>query len=86
MLLGRRWALVQYGLSLLFAGAALSWLVWQGRGPMILLGWLAIAYGFNLLRQLTMANTPVDFMGALKGAALLVVAYSGLVSLALFYF
>ena len=53
---------------------------------MILLGWLAIAYGFHLLRKLTMANTPVDFMGSLKGAALLVVAYSGLVSLALFYF
>ncbi len=86
VLLGRRWALVQYGLSLIFAGGILSWLVWQGRSPMILLGWLAIAYGFHLLRQLTMANTPVDFMGALKGAALLVVAYSGLVSLALFYF
>ncbi len=86
VLLGRRWALVQYGLSLLFAGAALSWLVWQGRGPMILLGWLAIAYGFHLLRKLAKADTPVDFMAALKGAALLVVAYSGLVSLALFYF
>ncbi|MBL00379.1 MAG: 1,4-dihydroxy-2-naphthoate octaprenyltransferase [Opitutales bacterium] len=86
VLLGRRWALVQYGLSLLFAGAALSWLVWQGRGQMILLGWLAIAYGFHLLRKLAKANTPVDFMAALKGAASLVVAYSGLVSLALFYF
>ena len=86
VLLGRRWALIQYGLSLVFAGAVLGWLVWQGRGPMILLGWLAIAYGFHLLRKLVKANTPVDFMAALKGAALLVVAYSGLVSLALFYF
>lgn len=86
VLLGRRWALAQYGLSLVFAGAALSWLVWQGRGPMILLGWLAIAYGFHLLRKLAKADTPVDFMAALKGAASLVVAYSGLVSLALFYF
>ena len=86
VLLGRRWALVQYGLSLIFAGGILIWLVWQGRGLMILLGWLAITYGFHLLRKLSMANTPVDFMGALKGAALLVVAYSGLVSWALFYF
>ena len=86
VLMGRRLALVQYGLSLLFAGAALSWLVWKGRGPMILLGWLAIAYGFHLLKKLAKADTPVDFMAALKGAALLVVAYSGLVSLALFYF
>ena len=86
VLLGRRWALVQYGLSLLFAGGILGWLAWQGRGLMILLGWLAIVYGFHLLRKLAKANTPTDFMGALKGAALLVVAYSGLVSLALFYF
>ena len=83
---GRRMALFQYGLSLLSAGAVLSWLVWQGRGPMILLGWLAIAYGLYLLRKLATADSPVDFMAALKGAALLVVAYSGLVSLALFYF
>ena len=86
VLLGRRWALFQYGLSLLFAGAALCWLVWQGRGPMILLGWLAIAYGFYLLSKLAKTNSSADFMAALKRAALLVVAYSVLVSLALFYF
>jgi 1,4-dihydroxy-2-naphthoate octaprenyltransferase len=83
VLLGRRWALVQYGLSLLFAGGVLSWLAWQGRGPMILLGWLAIAYGFCLLGKLVKAKASVDFLAALKGAALLVVAYSGLVSLVL---
>ena len=83
VLLGRRWALVQYGLSLLFAGGVLSWLVWQGRGPMILLGWLAIAYGFYLLGKLVKAKGPVDFLSALKGAALVVVAYSALVSLCL---
>ncbi|MEC8614597.1 MAG: 1,4-dihydroxy-2-naphthoate polyprenyltransferase [Verrucomicrobiota bacterium] len=86
VLLGRRWALVQYGLSLIFAGGILSWLVWQGRSPMILLGWLVIAYGFQLLKKLAKANTPVDFMSALNGAAMLVVAFSGLVSLALLYF
>jgi hypothetical protein len=53
---------------------------------MILLGWLAIAYGFHLLRKLAKANTPANYMAALKGAALLVVTYSGLVSWALFYF
>ena len=83
VLLGRRWALVQYGLSLLFAGGVLNWLVWQGRGPMILLGWLAIAYGFYLLGKLVKAKAPVDFLSALKGAALVVVAYSALVSLGL---
>lgn len=84
VLLGRRWALVQYGLSLLFAGVVLGWLVWQGSDAMILLGWLAIAYGFHLLRKLAKASAPVDFLAALKGAALVVVAYSLLVSLGLF--
>jgi len=83
VLLGRRWALVQYGLSLLFAGGALSWLVWQGRDPMILLGWVAIAYGFCLLRKLAKASAPVDFLAALKGAALVVVAFTAMVSLGL---
>jgi 1,4-dihydroxy-2-naphthoate octaprenyltransferase len=83
VLLGRRWALVQYGLSLLFAGGVLSWLAWQGRGPMSLLGWLAIAYGFCLLGKLVKAKAPVDFLSALKGAALVVIAYSALVSLGL---
>jgi hypothetical protein len=50
---------------------------------MILIGWLAIAYGFCLLRKLAKASASVDFLAALKGAALLVVAYSGLVSLVL---
>lgn len=51
---------------------------------MILLGLLAIAYGFRLLRKLAKASAPAHFLAALKGAALVVVAYSGLVSLALF--
>ena len=83
VLLGRRWALVQYGLSLLFAGGVLSWLVWQGRDPMILLGWVAISYGFCLLRKLAKASGPVDFLAALKGAALVVVAFTAMVSLGL---
>ena len=84
VLLGRRWALVQYGLSLFVAGVALIWLVWQGSSPMILLGLLAIAYGFQLLTKLAKANTRADFMAALKGAALVVVLYSILVSMAFF--
>jgi 1,4-dihydroxy-2-naphthoate octaprenyltransferase len=83
VLLGRRWALAQYGLSLLLAGGVLSWLVWQGRDPMILLGWVAISYGFCLLIKLAKASAPVDFLAALKGAALVVVAFTAMVSLGL---
>ena len=60
-------------------------IVWQGRGLMILLGWLAIAYGFHLLRKLAMANTPVILWGTQRGG-FGCGRYSGLVSLALFYF
>ncbi|MDQ8195919.1 1,4-dihydroxy-2-naphthoate polyprenyltransferase [Coraliomargarita sp. SDUM461004] len=84
VLLGRRWALLQYGLSLVFAGGVLVWLVYQSFGSILLLGWLAIAYGFVLLLKLAQARTPIDFLAALKGAALTVVVYSALVSLGLF--
>ena len=83
VILGRRWALVQYGISLLIAGGVLTWLVWQGKEQMILLGWLAIAYGFCLLRKLAKASIPVDFLAALKGAALVVVLFTTLVSFGL---
>jgi len=83
VLLGRRWARMQYGLSLLFAGGVLGWLVWQGSGTLILLGCLAVIYGFYLLVKLAKAEAPADFLAALKGAALTVVIYSALVSLGL---
>jgi hypothetical protein len=50
---------------------------------MILLGWVAISYGFCLLRKLAKASAPVDFLAALKGAALVVVAFTAMVSLGL---
>jgi hypothetical protein len=50
---------------------------------MILIGWVVIAYGFCLLRKLAKASAPIDFLAALKGAALVVVAFTAMVSLGL---
>ncbi|MGZ0655542.1 1,4-dihydroxy-2-naphthoate polyprenyltransferase [Coraliomargarita sp. W4R72] len=85
VLLGRRWGLLQYGLSLGFAGAVLGCLAYQSFGRMILLGCLPVGYGFVLLLKLAKASTPMDFLAALKAAALTVVAFSLLVSLGLFF-
>ena len=84
VLLGRRWALLQYGLSLTLAGVVLFWLVYLGYGASVLLGWLPILFGFYQLKQLAQAEGMVAFRSSLKGAALVVVGYSALVSLGLF--
>jgi 1,4-dihydroxy-2-naphthoate octaprenyltransferase len=84
VLLGRRWALFQYALSLLFAGGVTVWLTSLAYGTWILLGWLPIFYGFYLLRTLSGAADAVDFQASLKGAALVLVGYSFLVSIGLF--
>lgn len=84
VLLGRRWALAQYTLSLLFAGGVLGWFLSRGYGCAILLGWLPLIFGLYLVGSLAKAESALDFQAALKGAALVVVGYSVLVSLGLF--
>lgn len=84
VLLGRRWALAQYTLSLLFAGGVIGWLLIRGYGLMILLGGLPLIFGLCLVGKLAKAESALDFQAALKGAALVVVGYSVLVSLGLF--
>ena len=83
VLFGRRWALLQYGLSLVFAAAVLGYLFWQGYSAALLLGCLPLGYGGRLLIKLSSASHPEAFQYALKGAAQVVVAFSLFVSLAL---
>jgi hypothetical protein len=66
------------------AGVVLFWLVYLGYGASVLLGWLPILFGFYQLKQLAQAEGMVAFRSSLKGAALVVVGYSALVSLGLF--
>jgi 1,4-dihydroxy-2-naphthoate octaprenyltransferase len=85
VLLGRRWALFQYSLSLFWAGAVLVWLVFKGYGIAVLLGWLPICFGFYQLRKLTRSVHAKDYLVCLKGAAVVVVGYGLFVSFGLFF-
>jgi 1,4-dihydroxy-2-naphthoate octaprenyltransferase len=84
VIFGRRWARVQYAVSLLWAGAVLVWLVYQGYGVIVLLGWIPVFFGFYQLRKLSQAEQASDYLASLKGAATVVVGYGLLVSLGLF--
>ena len=84
VLLGRPCALGQYALSLLWAGAVLLWLVWQGYGAFVLLGWVPVGVGLYQTRKLRQAVHPSDYLACLQRAAKVVVAYGVLVSVGLF--
>jgi 1,4-dihydroxy-2-naphthoate octaprenyltransferase len=84
VLWGRRWALIQYGSSLCFAGGVLCWLALRGYGYFVLLGWGALIYGWRKMIELSQAVSPTDFLLGLKGAALVVIIFSLLVSVGLF--
>lgn len=83
VLLGRGWALLQYGLSLLFAVGVLGWFVWAGYGYFVLLGCLPLGFGFQQLDRLKQAVRAEDYLHSLKAAALLVVGFSVLTSFGL---
>ncbi|WPJ97338.1 1,4-dihydroxy-2-naphthoate polyprenyltransferase [Coraliomargarita algicola] len=85
VMLGRRWALLQYGASLLWAGAVLIWLACQGYGALVLLGWIPVGWGLYHMRKLPQAEQASDYLMCLKRAAIVVVAYGLLVSLGLFF-
>jgi 1,4-dihydroxy-2-naphthoate octaprenyltransferase len=84
VILGRRWALVQYGLSVLWSGVVLIWLFYQGYGAWVLLGWFPVFCGFYQLQKLAQAQQASDYLASLKGAAMVVVGYGFSVSLGLF--
>jgi 1,4-dihydroxy-2-naphthoate polyprenyltransferase len=81
--LGRKWARLQYGLSLLFAAGVLSWFAMAGYGYFVLLGCLPLAFGFQQLFRLKKAVRAEDYLALLKGAALVVVGFSLLTTLGL---
>jgi 1,4-dihydroxy-2-naphthoate octaprenyltransferase len=83
VLLGRRWALVQYVVSTLLAGLVVLWFWWQGAGNLVLLGLAPVLYSFQLAGRLSRTAGPQDFLQALKGSALVVAAFGLLFSLGL---
>lgn len=84
VLLGRKFALFQYAISLLLVGLVLFWLSSRGYGSYVLLGWLAVIIGFFQVARLSAASSVAEFLAILKSSAFVVVIYSFLTALGLF--
>ena len=81
--LGRRFARVQYQVSVLIAGFV-GLLFWgNGYGLWVLITLLPIIYGIVLGRRLSSAKSSADFLHLLKGTAIVVLAYGILFSVGL---
>ena len=80
---GRQFALCQYIVSALVAGAVLLWLWSQSTSALVLIGWLPVVFSLRLATQLPAAKTPAEYLVALKGSAQAVAAYGLLVSIGL---
>ncbi|MGC6423771.1 MAG: 1,4-dihydroxy-2-naphthoate polyprenyltransferase [Lentimonas sp.] len=83
VLFGRQFALYQYIASAAVAGAVTFWLFFQGAGFPVLLGLLPVALSLRFAAQLPGANSPQDFLFALKGSAQVVALYGLLLSIGL---
>ena len=83
VLFGRRMAEKQYVGSLLIAGVVLGWLALKDYGVFILLGWLPLLWGSMQVGKLAYADGSEAYLVSLKGAALVVVFHSLLVSVGL---
>lgn len=77
---GRRFARVQYQVSVFFAGVVVLYFWGSGYGPYVLLGLLPIAYGMVLGRRLGVAESGGDFLNILKDSAKVALAYGVLFS------
>lgn len=86
VMLGKRWALTQFFVSLLTSGIVLSWLALSGYGFWILIGWLPILFGLKSTKKLATANDAETYSRIFEGAILVICGYSLLVSLCLFSF
>ena len=81
--LGRRWALYQYCFAALVAMLVSFYLWWITYGDAVLLACLPLLYSLRQVGVLRRAMLAADFDRCLKSAALVVVFYSLIVSLAI---
>ena len=81
---GRGFALKCYMLASLIAGGVALWFSWRGFGAWVLLAVLPSGFSWMQVRRLKAAQTPLDFLAALKSAGLVVAAYGLLFSVGLF--
>lgn len=83
VLLGKRWAIAQYALSVCVAGCVPLWLFVEDGNPYVLLGCAVLVPGAFQLRALLQAQSAEDFQKSLKGTSLIVLSYGALVSIGL---
>lgn len=83
VLLGKRWAIAQYALSVCVAGCVPLWLFVVDGNPYVLLGCAVLVPGAFQLRALLQAQSAEDFQKSLKGTSLIVLSYGALVSIGL---
>lgn len=81
--LGRPWALAQYALSALIALGVTFYLWWIAYGDWVLLACGPLFYSLLQVNRLRCAVTADEFNGCLKSAALVVVGYALILSLAI---
>ncbi len=84
VLFGRRFGLVAYLLSSIFAGGVVVFYWWSGYGILLLIALLPVFFSIRLGARLPTLNSSADYFGALKGSGLVVACYGILFSSGLF--
>lgn len=77
---GRRFAHIQYLVSVLLSGTAVLYFWFAGYGVWVLFTLLPVAYGLVLGRRLEVAESAGDFLNVLKGSAKVVLVFGILFS------
>lgn len=77
---GRRFACIQYLVSVLLSGIAVLYFWFAGYGVWVLFALLPVACGLVLVWRLRVAESAGDFLDVLKGSAKVVLAYGILFS------
>lgn len=83
VILGRPYALRQYVASTIITGGVVLWLAAKGYGWGVLLGLVPVFISLRLAMKLPKAETPSDYLDALKGSAQVVALYGVLLSIGL---
>lgn len=81
---GRRFALLQYNVSLIVAGVVVVYFWVADYAALILIALMPVAHGISLSRRLQVAESRLDFLQALQGSAQVLVAYGVFFTTALY--
>ncbi|MFP4203190.1 MAG: 1,4-dihydroxy-2-naphthoate polyprenyltransferase [Opitutales bacterium] len=74
--LGERWALAQYFVSVLLAGAVVLWFLWRGYGAAVLLGLLPCGIGIWFGMRLAKAVRAEEYLSVLRATGMIAAGYA----------